>query len=300
MLRVTSSYTTLARCLGLGLVFGMLALPLSVRAQACEEELAEATTQYNSGRFDAVIETLTPCLDASDASANEKRESFQLLALTYWAKQLEADAETSVRGLLEIVPSYEPGEETPPPFRAFVAEVREKMKGEGSLPADSSGDSAATSGNQSPTVAQPIADVRLNENGDPAVYDLRQIFSDPEGDVLTYSAEIEDPAFAEAVLTGTSLTLRPRTVGLTRCEIEATDSAGNTAMLSFRVNVTPVTAATARSSGTSVDRPKRRWRWLLLGGLVAGGATAAIIALSGGDDSGGGSPIGEPPALPPR
>ena len=106
-----------------------------------------------------------------------KRESFQLLALTYWAKQLEADAETSVQSLLKIVPNYEPGEETPPPFRAFVAEVREKMQGDGTLPADSSGGSAAaTSGNQAPTVTQPLADVRLNENGDPAVYDLRQVF----------------------------------------------------------------------------------------------------------------------------
>ena len=61
MLRVTPSYTALVRCLGLGLVFGVLALPASVRAQACEEELAEATAQYNSGRFDAVIQTLSPC-----------------------------------------------------------------------------------------------------------------------------------------------------------------------------------------------------------------------------------------------
>ena len=286
------------RLLGLGLIALALSPAPRVQAQSCEGALAEATQQYNLGRFDEAIQTLGACLENADASAGERRESYQLLALTYWAKQLEVDAEDAVRGLLELAPSYEPGDDTPPPFRAFVAQMRERMRTEGALPDETPAD-VPPGADEALTVAQPIADVRLAEGGDPAVYDLRRVFGDADG-ALTYTAEMDDPDVAEATLEGNSLAVRPRAIGVTRCTVEARSDGGGAAQFTFRVNVTPAPSTPLTAGGASV-RPRRRWRWVLLGGLVAGGVTAAAVALGGGGGGGGGGgDIGGPPPLPSR
>lgn len=103
----------------------LLALAVPAAAQNCSTALSRADASYQSGDFDATIERLTVCLDGTAFSAEERRQAYRLVGLSYIGKDREADARDAVARLLEVAPNYEADPALdPPPFVRLVAEMR--------------------------------------------------------------------------------------------------------------------------------------------------------------------------------
>src|SRR5687767_358227 len=97
--------------------------------------------------------------------------------------------------------------------------------------------------NDTPTVANPIADVTVAEDAANTVLDLSSVFADIDaGDVLSVSvAGNSNPGLVSAQLLGTSLTLDyvANQSGSTVVTIRATDVSGAFVEDTFTVTVTP-------------------------------------------------------------
>ena len=91
--------------------------------------------------------------------------------------------------------------------------------------------------NRAPFVRTAIPAVSLSTL-DVSVIDLSLHFTDVDGDSLTYAASVEDPAIAEAVVTGSDLEVTPLAPGETTITVSAADPEGTRARSSFAVTVT--------------------------------------------------------------
>jgi len=94
---------------------------------------------------------------------------------------------------------------------------------------------------QTPVVATPIADQDLIATAPPFELDLEeppQVFVDPQGDPLSYSAVSSDPAVATVRVTGSVLAVQPLTPGSARITVTADDGQGHTIETSFLAHVT--------------------------------------------------------------
>ncbi len=81
--------------------------------------------------------------------------------------------------------------------------------------------------NRLPVAQGVFAMQRLRQGGDPVMVDLSALFTDPDGDVLTYTATAMRPWVASAsVENGSMMRLSPGVVGATMVTITATDPAG--------------------------------------------------------------------------
>jgi len=103
------------------------ALPLAALPAAgqesCTERLRAAEAQYQEGRFDAVLESLEPCLGRK-TERQVRIEAQALLGKTYLAEDRLDDARRAVRTLLALQPAFEPSAVDPPRFAALVTEAR--------------------------------------------------------------------------------------------------------------------------------------------------------------------------------
>ena len=81
--------------------------------------------------------------------------------------------------------------------------------------------------NASPVIANPIADKNI-KIGETVTVDIANVFTDPDGDAMTYKA-------GKGSLNGTVLTYRPKTLGTETVEVTATDVNGNASAASFKV-----------------------------------------------------------------
>ncbi|NBC17995.1 MAG: T9SS type A sorting domain-containing protein [Bacteroidetes bacterium] len=88
-----------------------------------------------------------------------------------------------------------------------------------------------------PTVTTPIPDATLTAGGDPFTQDLSGVFTDPDGDPLTFTASSSDEAIATAAVDGSTLTVTPRAVGEATITVTAADGNGGTAETAFAVTV---------------------------------------------------------------
>lgn len=154
-------------------VLAALALAAPAAAQNCNRALDRAADSYQSGDFDATIERLTTCLDANAFSAEERRNAYRLIGLSYIGKDREADARAAVAALLEVSPTYEPDPAVdPPPFVRMVAEMRRdnaRQAGQpvGVVPSPSaSGTRAATSAAGFSASLDALAMGYADEDGD--------------------------------------------------------------------------------------------------------------------------------------
>lgn len=77
--------------------------------------------------------------------------------------------------------------------------------------------------NDPPRVANPIANQNYMENFNRSILSISNLFSDPDGDVLTYTVVSTDETVATAFIEGTLLTIDEVSLGTTRIEIRATD-----------------------------------------------------------------------------
>ena len=104
-------------------------------------------------------------------------------------------------------------------------------------------------GNVPPVISSPINTVELRPNATAPVIDLTTHFSDPDGDVLTFTAATDQPNIATATVEGNNLTIRARDRGLTSVRVTATDPDGESVQMTFLVAVIndPPTAQTSIS-----------------------------------------------------
>ncbi|MED5021004.1 RTX toxin, partial [Paenibacillus chibensis] len=92
--------------------------------------------------------------------------------------------------------------------------------------------------NHNPVETKP-ADKMLHM-GDPMyLLDIGSVFSDPDGDPLTYEADSSDPSVASAVIDGAQLKIQALSEGTTTISIKAMDGRGGEASTTFQVNVQP-------------------------------------------------------------
>jgi outer membrane receptor protein involved in Fe transport len=89
----------------------------------CELRLPEAEDDFALGRFEELEELLEPCL-APTARPKEKAHAYRLLAKSRLALDDLEGAREAVRGLLRLVPDYEPEALDSPRFVRLIDEVR--------------------------------------------------------------------------------------------------------------------------------------------------------------------------------
>lgn len=100
------------------------AAPLA-SAQSCGSALSTAEASYRTGDFDRTIERLTACLESNSFNADQRRQAYRLIGLSYVGKDRESDARAAVRSLLAVAPDYRPDPALdPPPFVRIVDEER--------------------------------------------------------------------------------------------------------------------------------------------------------------------------------
>lgn len=98
---------------------------------SCEDVTQRAEASYFDGRLDDTILMLDECLKSGQLEGEAEERAYLLLGRAYFAKNLELEAETALRELLERVPNYQPDPvRDNPPFRTMVARVREMMEDE--------------------------------------------------------------------------------------------------------------------------------------------------------------------------
>ncbi|WFA22647.1 RTX toxin [Paenibacillus mucilaginosus] len=101
--------------------------------------------------------------------------------------------------------------------------------------------------NQAPTVAAPVSSQSLKPTRD-VTLNLLPVFSDGDGDMLTYEAVTSDAAIASVSVNGSQLIVTGVADGQAVITVTAHDPAGNTAQTTFTANVasneSPVVAGT--------------------------------------------------------
>ncbi len=95
------------------------------------------------------------------------------------------------------------------------------------------------SGNQAPSVVKPIEDLFLTKGFGSTAVNIATVFSDINGDKLTYTIKVENESVVTGALSGTTLTLTEKGNGSTRVTITANDGQANGKTdFSFSVTVT--------------------------------------------------------------
>ena len=93
--------------------------------------------------------------------------------------------------------------------------------------------------NAPPVAVDSLAARTLPVPGDPLTVDVRPLFEDPDGDVLTFAASSSDEAIVTTDVVGSSLTAVARSPGEVTVDVFATDEDGSnsTATLAMRITV---------------------------------------------------------------
>lgn len=95
----------------------------------------------------------------------------------------------------------------------------------------------AVAANAAPTINAALPDTSLTAGAGTITQDLNAVFSDPDGDPLTFAAASSDDAVAEATVTGSTLTVTPVSVGDATITVTADDGFGGTTEATFDVTV---------------------------------------------------------------
>lgn len=94
-----------------------------------------------------------------------------------------------------------------------------------------------TVANAAPVVDNAIPDQGLSVNGNPESFDLGTVFSDPENDPLTFTAESSNPAVVTTGINGNTLMITPGAPGNATISVTATDDLEAATTDQFAVNV---------------------------------------------------------------
>ena len=93
--------------------------------------------------------------------------------------------------------------------------------------------------NEPPTIDNPLDILTLDEGFGTAEVSIANVFSDPNGDQLTFSAISSDRQVATVSLTGTTLSISEVGTGTTNVRVTAEDPMGASASSEFSVTVNP-------------------------------------------------------------
>ncbi|OXM82459.1 hypothetical protein CF651_30795 [Paenibacillus rigui] len=106
----------------------------------------------------------------------------------------------------------------------------------GSSGSSNSSDSSSDS-NRTPTVVKAVYNRSGYIGSGHVMVDLKQVFTDPDGDSLNISAQSSDRAVADVALSGGTLALIPNRVGLAVITVRAADGKGGVAQTTFTFEV---------------------------------------------------------------
>lgn len=107
--------------------------------------------------------------------------------------------------------------------------------------------------NTAPMVIKPIANWMVNTEK-PFEIDVSQVFSDVDGDILTFTASSNDTAIAQVEVKGAIITISPYGMGSTDITITANDGNGGTAETVFHFGLYPEIAnVRAENRGDNVQ-----------------------------------------------
>ena len=104
--------------------------------------------------------------------------------------------------------------------------------------------------NQAPVVVMEIDDQQTNRTM-MIMVDLSMVFSDPDGDPLTYTASVTGSQIATATINGSTLEVTTSDIGTTTIQVTATDNFGDSVSTDFDVevvNLAPTIDGTAIAS----------------------------------------------------
>jgi len=110
--------------------------------------------------------------------------------------------------------------------------------------------------NRPPVVINAIFNQTLTVGGAPFIRNLNAppvVFSDPDGDVLTYSANSSDTTKAKATISGSTLTVAPVAVGSATITITANDGNGGTAATMFTATINGSAPVATTGAATNVS-----------------------------------------------
>ena len=93
--------------------------------------------------------------------------------------------------------------------------------------------------NQPPVVQNPLDDLSITVGQAPATVDISTVFSDPDGDALTYDAKSNNNSVATADVQGNLVTVQPVSVGKATITVTATDPDDANVEETFVVTVDP-------------------------------------------------------------
>lgn len=121
------------------------------------------------------------------------------------------------------------------------------------------GAQSSTGSNTAPTVSNPIADQTKTEGYISFTVDLSTVFSDADGDALTYSASSSNTALVTASVSGSTLTVTEQTgTGGATITVSANDGKGGVSNDSFELTVSSSVAPLLSDdfTGTTIDTTK--------------------------------------------
>ncbi|MQL50951.1 hypothetical protein GFC01_01420 [Desulfofundulus thermobenzoicus] len=91
--------------------------------------------------------------------------------------------------------------------------------------------------NNPPVLARPMDDRTATAGGPAITVDLSSVFSDPEGDALTYNASSSNPTVATAAVAGSGLQVTPVAAGTATITVTVSDGRGGSVSTTFKVTV---------------------------------------------------------------
>jgi hypothetical protein len=100
-------------------------------AKPQQDLIARGLALFEDQQYEESIQTLSAALVRPNNTKPQKIEIYRLLALNYITLNRKEEAESAVRGLLAIEPSYALPASESPRFRDFFATVRQKWEAEG-------------------------------------------------------------------------------------------------------------------------------------------------------------------------
>ncbi len=115
----------------------------------------------------------------------------------------------------------------------------------------------ATATNGIPSVANAIVDQNLTEGFGSTQINIADVFTDPDGDALTYSVTSGDETVVTVSLNGTMLTITEVGIGTSNITVIADDGNGGSVVENFDVTVSSATGTATitfgSNGGTSID-----------------------------------------------
>ncbi|MDZ4699093.1 MAG: hypothetical protein SH809_05245 [Rhodothermales bacterium] len=99
----------------------------------CQRQRNAAESAYYNGDFERAIQLFTPCIEAGAYTGANAASPYTLAARSHYVLGATDEARALIVALFEHAPSYTPDRRLPPPFRAFIDEVKAGMLADGRL-----------------------------------------------------------------------------------------------------------------------------------------------------------------------